>query len=219
MGAVSFSVLLLSLALPPSVFWIMLFIGTLFASSWGPVGFMSVWSRRITAAGAFWGMVTGLLGNVVPAALDFAGLVNLPSYLDPALLGTLAGFLVIVLVSRRGEPSPAERRYLTALHRTPTEDRDPQRTRVTLIAPALLVLYGLVMPFLLLQFYVLPYQRGKGTTLAGDTLNWGEAEPWIAFGPALLFVPLGLIAARTIQRRYRPLPEISRAAAAAATDR
>jgi Na+/proline symporter len=219
MAAVSFSVLLLSLALPPSVFWIMLFIGTLFASSWGPVAFMSVWSRRITAAGAFWGMLTGLLGNVVPAALDFAGLVNLPSYLDPALLGTLAGFLVIVLVSRRGEPSPAERRYLTALHRTPTEDRDPQRTRVTLIAPALLVLYGLVMPFLLLQFYVLPYQRGKGTTLAGDTLNWGEAEPWIAFGPALLFVPLGLIAARTIQRRYRPLPEISRAAAAAATDR
>ncbi|MEE4279790.1 MAG: sodium:solute symporter family protein, partial [Halieaceae bacterium] len=59
MGAVSVTVLVLSLYLPPNVFWIMLFIGTVFASSWGPVAFMSVWSRRINADGAFWGMVVG----------------------------------------------------------------------------------------------------------------------------------------------------------------
>jgi Na+/proline symporter len=37
-GAVSVTVLVLSIYLPPNVFWIMLFIGTVFASSWGPVG-------------------------------------------------------------------------------------------------------------------------------------------------------------------------------------
>lgn len=204
MGTVSVTVLLLSLALPPSVFWIMLFIGTVFASSWGPVAFMSIWSRRITARGAFWGMLAGLLGNVLPAALDFAGIVALPSYLDPALLGAAASFLAIFLASRRGSPSAAERRYLARLHETPPEDRDMRRTRITLIAPALLVLYGVGMPFFLLYAYVAPYQRGAGTILANGALNWSEAEPWIALGPALLFVPLGGIAAHVIWRRYRP---------------
>jgi hypothetical protein len=184
MGAVSFSVLVLSLALPPNVFWIMLFIGTVFASSWGPVAFMSVWSRRITADGRLLGHGHGPARQRRARGAGFRRPHQPAELPGPGSAWHVAGFLVIVLVSRRGEPSPAERRYLTALHRTPTEDRDPQRTRVTLIAPALLVLYGLVMPFLLLQFYVLPYQRGKGTTLAGGTLNWGEAEPWIAFGPA-----------------------------------
>jgi sodium/pantothenate symporter len=204
MGAVSITVLALSLYLPPNVFWIMLFIGTVFASSWGPVAFMSVWSRRITADGAFWGMVVGLLGNVIPAGLDYADVIDLPSYFEPALLGTVAGFLAIVLVSRRQTPSPEERSYLASLHITPVEDRDWQRTRTTLFAPMLLVLYGLTMPFLLLHFYVLPYQRGAGTVLAGGALNWSEAEPWIAFGPTLIFVPLGLIAGSTIWHRYRP---------------
>jgi sodium/pantothenate symporter len=204
MGLVSVTVRALSLYLPPNVFWIMLFIGTVFASSWGPVAFMSVWSRRITADAAFWGMLVGLLANVVPAGLDYLGAIALPSYLDPALLGTAAGLLTIVVISRGQRPSTAEQDYLARLHETPAEDRDLGRTRLTLLAPALLVLYGLCMPAFLLHFYVKPFQRGAGTILDSGALNWQEAEPWIAFGPAVLFVPLGLIAGVTIWRRYRP---------------
>lgn len=202
MAVVAVVVLGLSMYLPPNVFWIMLFIGTVFASSWGPVGFMSIWSKRITADAAFWGLIAGLLGNVIPAGLDYVGFIDLPSYLEPALLGTVAGVMCIVLISRRQTPSQAERDYLAQLHVTPPEDIDAQKTRTTLIAPALLTLYGATMPFLLLNFYVLPFQRGKGTVGVGDTINWAEVEPWIAFGPAILFVPLGLIAAITIKRRY-----------------
>ncbi len=204
-GAVSVVVLILSLYLPPNVFWIMLFIGTVFASSWGPVGFMSIWSKRITAKGAFWGMVVGLLANIIPAGLDYLGVISLASYFEPALLGTVAGFLTIRWLSRGHHPSLAERDYLARLHATPVEDRDVRRTRITLIAPALLMLYGMAMPFVLLNFYVRPYQRGAGTILPGNSLNWSEAEPWIAFGPAALFIPLGLLAFVTIRRRYRPL--------------
>jgi sodium/pantothenate symporter len=204
-GAVSVVVLILSLYLPPNVFWIMLFIGTVFASSWGPVGFMSIWSKRITANGAFWGMVVGLLANIIPAGLDYLGVISLASYFEPALLGTVAGFLTIRWLSRGHHPSLAERDYLARLHATPVEDRDVRRTRITLIAPALLMLYGMAMPFVLLNFYVRPYQRGAGTILPGNSLNWSEAEPWIAFGPAALFIPLGLLAFVTIRRRYRPL--------------
>lgn len=205
MGLVSITVLVLSLYLPPNVFWIMLFIGTVFASSWGAVGFMSIWSRSITAAGAFWGMIVGLLANVIPAGLDTLGVIDLPSYLEPALLGTTASVLTIWWVSRRQAPSAAEQSYLARLHETPLADRNPALTRTTLIAPSLLVLYGMAMPFLLLHFYVAPYQRGAGSILADGSLNWQEAEPWIAFGPAALFIPLGLIATVTIRRRYRPV--------------
>jgi sodium/pantothenate symporter len=65
------------------------------------------------------------------------------------------------------------------------------------------MLYGMLMPFFLLNFYVRPYQRGSGTILPGNALNWNEAEPWIAFGPAALFIPLGLVALITIWRRYQ----------------
>jgi sodium/pantothenate symporter len=205
MAAVSVAVLFLSMLLPPNVFWIMLFIGTVFASSWGPVGFMSVWSRSITADAAFWGMLAGFLGNVIPAALVYLDVLRLASWSDPAVLGTAASFLVIWIVSRRGSPSGQEREFLAALHETPAEDRDGRELRRTLVAPALLVVYGLAMPFLLLNFYVLPYQRGAGTALADGGLNWRETEPWIAFGAAALFIPLGIIAAVTIWRRYRPV--------------
>lgn len=203
MALVSIVVLGLSLWLPPNVFWIMLFIGTVFASSWGPVGLMSIWSSRITAAGAFWGMLLGLLGNVIPAGLDQLGVIALPSYLHPAVLGTVASLVAITWIASRQAPSAAERDYRARLHIAPDEDCDPARTRLTLVAPALLVVYGATMPFLLLHYYVLPLQRGSGEVLAGDAINWSLAEPWIAFGPALLFIPLGLVTAVTIARRYR----------------
>ncbi len=207
MGAVSITVLVLSLFLPPNVFWIMLFIGTVFASSWGPVGFMSIWSKTITADGAFWGMLVGLLGNIIPAALNTLGVISLPSYLEPALIGTAASMFAIWWVSRRQSPTAKEVAYRDRLHQTPTEDCDPRLTRTTLIAPALLVLYGACMPFVTLHFYVMPYQRGAGTLMPNGSLNWSEAEPWIAFSPTLLFVPLGLIAALTIKRRYQPVAQ------------
>ncbi|MEM9385756.1 MAG: sodium:solute symporter family protein [Pseudomonadota bacterium] len=204
MGTFAVVVLVLALNLPANVFWIMLFIGTVFASSWGPVALMSVWSRSITANGAFWGIVAGFIGNVVPAALVYFGVISLPSYLDPAVLGGSASLLVIFLFARREQPSAEERAYREQLHQTPKTDRDAAKARVTLIAPMLLVAYGVLMPLLLLNFYVRPVQRGRGTIGPGDSLNWAEAEPWIAFGPALLFVPLGFIAAHVIWHRYSP---------------
>ena len=73
MLAVGLAALALAMFVPPNIFWITYFAGTVFASSWGPVAFMSVWSRRITEAGAFWGIVAGFAGNVVPKALALLG--------------------------------------------------------------------------------------------------------------------------------------------------
>ena len=66
MLGISLAALALAWAIPEGhLFWITYFAGTLFASCWGPVAFMSVWSSRITEAGAFWGIIAGLAGNLV----------------------------------------------------------------------------------------------------------------------------------------------------------
>jgi len=61
---VGLSVIGLALLLPRNIYWLTHFAGPLFASSWGVVAFMSIWSGRLTEAGAFWGMVAGFGVNV-----------------------------------------------------------------------------------------------------------------------------------------------------------
>ena len=90
------------------------------------------------------------------------------------------------------------------MHQTPEQDISARATRITLIAPALLVGYGLTMPWLLLHYYVRPYQVGTGLLTSAGHINWQYAEPWFALGPAVLHVPLGLLAWVVIGRRYSP---------------
>ncbi len=197
-------VLLLSFIFPPNIFWLMLFIGTVFASSWGPVGLMSVWSKRITADAAFWGMIAGFVFNVAPAALEYFGYITWPSYLNPVIIGTFCSIATIMVVSRKGEVSEEEANYRIRLHQTPSEDFDAQKTRTTLLAPLTLVIYGCTMPFVMFNFYVIPYQRGAGTLLADGSINWQTGEAVLGFSSAALFIPLGLWSAWMIWRSYHP---------------
>ena len=202
MLATGLVVLVASFFFPPEIFWLMLFIGTVFASSWGPVGFMSIWSKRITADAAFWGIVTGFVCNVIPAALEYLGLISLPVYLNPVVIGASVSLVTIFVVSRRGRVTRAEKVYRLRLHRTPDIDRNARMTRVTLIAPALLVVYGCVMPVLLIRFYVIPYQTATGRLLADGSIDWWTGEALLALSTAALYIPLGLISAAVIRRRY-----------------
>ena len=204
MGTVSVVVLVFSILIPPNVFWITIFIGTVFASSWGPVGLLSIWNKSITARGARWGMLSGLAGNIIPAALNYLGLISLPSYFEPALLGIVAALIGVWMGSRGQSPSGAEVAYRSKLHTTPSEDLSTKETRITLLAPVLLVGYGLTMPWLLLHYYVRPYQTAAGFLHYGGALNWERLEPWFALGPAVLHIPLGILAWHVIRHRYTP---------------
>jgi len=189
---------------PPSLFWVTYFIGTVFASSWGPVGLMSVWSKRITKDGAFWGIIAGFVFNAVPWLLNFTGYIDLPSYLDPILLGAVASVVTVVLVSRSGTVTPAERAFQESLHRVPDSERDIAKLRSTLVAPLVLVAYGCVMPFIVQHWYVKPYQRGSGDILADGSINWTTGEALLSLAWGALYVPLGLIVYAVVRRSYRP---------------
>lgn len=198
------AVLALCFIFPPNVFWLMLFIGTVFASSWGPVGFMSIWSKSITADAAFWGIVTGFFGNVIPALLEYIGVIDLPSYLNPALTGAIISLITIICVSRTGAVTEQEAQYRDALHRTPDTDYDLQKTKTTMLAPAALILYGCVMPLLLIKYYVIPYQTGVGQLLADGSVNLTTGEAILAMLSAPVYIILGLVVAKVVWSRYSP---------------
>ena len=204
MLAIGVIVLIASFYFPPNIFWLMLFIGTVFTSSWGPVALMSVWSKSITASGAFWGMVTGFVFNVVPAGLVSFGLIDLPSYLDPVVIGTVVSLATIIIVSAFSEVSREEAVYRMQLHRTPAEEVDLKKVKITMLAPAILILYGFTMPFIMAKVYVLPYQTGTGELLADGGINWSTGEALLTFGWALIYIPLGLITAKVIWNSYSP---------------
>ena len=188
---------------PPNIFWFMLFIGTVYASSWGPVGLMSIWSKRITKDAAFWGMVSGFFMNVIPATIDYLGIYHMQEYY-PVLIGTAVSFAVIFIVSARGTVSRDEKIYRMRLHKTPAIDINRAKTTKTLIAPLGLIVYGCGMPVLLIHYYVIPYQIGTGEILSGGSVNWATGEALIALSAFFLHVPLALIAMRVIWGRYNP---------------
>ncbi|EED34808.1 Na+/solute symporter [Luminiphilus syltensis NOR5-1B] len=201
--ATSVLVLVCCYFFPPNIFWFMLFIGTVFASSWGPVGMMSVWSRRITKQAALWGMVSGFFMNVIPATVDYLGWYSMPEYYPP-VIGTVASLVVIVVVSAFTRVTREERVYQLRLHRPPASDIDLGKLRTTLLAPLGLIAYGVTMPFLLLHYYVIPYQIATGEISADGSVNWDTGEALISVTVAMLHIPLALMAMKIIWDRYNP---------------
>jgi len=156
-------VLLVAFVAPVSLFWLVYFVGTLYASSWGPVALMSVWSKRITADAAFWGIISGFVFNVGPKALDTLGWISLPIWLDPILLGGLVSLAVVLVVSRFGTVSREEQVYRMQLHRAPAVELDPARARVTGRFPLVMLGYTLVFYAVFMAWYIRPYQQATGT--------------------------------------------------------
>ena len=161
---VGLSVIGLALLLPRNIYWLTHFAGPLFASSWGVVAFMSIWSGRLTEAGAFWGMVAGFGVNVTMNALSLTGWVQWPVVADPILVGVVSSYLVVRVVSNRGVVSVTEANYRAVLHHMPPQERDPAVIRQTLMWPKVMVAMGVVIAVALTLFYAVPYQQAIAST-------------------------------------------------------
>ena len=193
-----------ALVFPPNIFWLTTFIATIFASSWGPVGLMSIWSSRITESAAFWGMLSGLAFNIVPKFFEFIGMIQFPSYLNPVLIGGAVSLIVTITISYRTTVSTEESSYLRKLHVTPADEIDVQKTRTSLWAPTILVLNGLIMPYLLITYYVRPYQAARGELLPDGSLDWLAGESILVISWMLVYVSLGIFSIKIIRNAYSP---------------
>jgi len=187
---------------PIDIFWLTYFVGTLFASSWGPVALMSVWSKNITADAAFWGIVSGFVFNVVPKALEYFEWINLPFWLDPILLGGLVSLVVVLVVSRFGRVSQKEQDYRLQLHRIPQQEISARKVRFTRYAPIILAVYQVIMCSVLLTIYVRPYQEATGTLSAVGGINWWSGEALLVLAGPIVVLPTAWIAWRMIRKSY-----------------
>ncbi|MFB3104933.1 MAG: sodium:solute symporter, partial [Pseudomonadales bacterium] len=195
-------VLVIALFIEPNIFWLTYFAGTVFASSWGPVAFMSIWSDRITASAAFWGMISGFVGNVIPKLLDTLGVIDLPTILDPFVIGASVSLVVISTVSRYTRVSDEQREYRLSLHVVPEEECAAKPTRITRWASLLLGAYGVLVATLLVNFYIKPYQAIVGTLQDDQTVNWFTGEALHALGWLVMLVSFSALAYWAIGRSY-----------------
>jgi sodium/pantothenate symporter len=204
MLAVGLSVIALALLLPRNIFWLTHFAGPLFASSWGAVAFMSIWSHRLTEAGAFWGMAAGFAINVAMNALSLIGVVDWPVIADPILVAALSSYFVMTWVSSQGEVSPAERDFRISLHRRPDKETEPAAVRQTLLWPRVMVLGGIALGALLTFFYALPF--GRAISVEGFGGITGELLLALTYG--LVLVASGRWVWHRVNRDYRRRDEV-----------
>jgi len=193
-------VITLALTLPSNIFWITYFAGPLFASSWGAVAFMSIWSSKITEAGAFWGMTAGFTVNVVMNLLSLNDLVSWPVFCDPILVGACASFMSVVLVSSFGEVSSEEAQYRRALHEVPAGEHDDHQIRQTLVWPASMILVGMTTIGMLYFFYAQPYLQAQQTQELAPTMMSGETVLALSYGLPLIIG--GVLVWQAVRRFY-----------------
>jgi len=162
---------------------------------------MSVWSSRVTEAGAFWGMFGGFLVCVVTKSLVMLEIIWLPVILDPLVLGALASLSLIIIVSGFGEVREEEREFRQALHVAPPELHDEVQNRRTRIWPKLLMIWGALSSVGLIILYVRPYQLATGLTGdGGPYVVWsGELIAALYYG---LMLSLGGLAAHLALKRF-----------------
>ncbi len=178
MFATSVAALIISLSFEPQIFWLTYFAGTLFASAWGPVALMSVWSKRITAAAAFWGIIAGFLGNVIPKLMSMAGIVDWPAYSNPILIGAVISLFTVLTVSRFTRVSEEERKFRESLFVAPQEDVEAKKIGSTLRFAHLIGFFGLLAASLLMVLFVFPYREVTGESVAG---GWLSTEAFLAY--------------------------------------
>ena len=159
MAVVSVIVLLMAYFNPPQIFWIMYFGGTVIASSWGIVAITSVWSKRLSEASAFWGMLLGFSGCV--AAKTFSAIVDiaLPVFLDPFFVGLVLSIVGMILGSNVTQPTEEIIQEYNKLHVRPTAEKNIQEDKKTANLMYIYLAFGILLGCFFVVFYALPYMR------------------------------------------------------------
>lgn len=162
MAIVSLVVLALAFFNPPQIFWIMYFGGTVIASSWGVVALTSVWSKNMSEGAAFWGMLLGFLGCVIPKSYSALSGVTLPIYLDPFFIGIAMSIVGMVIGNLVKKPSTSDVAEYEKLHIRPQSEKDPVKDKKTHNLMYVMLAFGILLGLFFVFFYALPYFRAIG---------------------------------------------------------
>ncbi len=156
MIVVSLIVLLCALTNPPAIFVIMFLGGATAASSWMPVAAGCIFSKRMTKTGAFCGMLAGMIGCLIANLVKSIGGINLPSYLDPAIIGILCNIIAIVIGSYLTHVTDEEKIAREKLFKIPASECNRAEIRKTLHWSLFGIMVGVLMAALMLIFWIIP---------------------------------------------------------------
>ena len=156
MIVISLIVLVCAIANPPAIFVIMFLGGATAASSWMPVAVGCIFSKRMTKTGAFCGMLFGMIGCLTANLVKSIGGVNLPSYLDPAIIGIFCNVIAIFVGSSLTQVTDEEKRAREKLFKIPESECNAAAIRKTLNWSLFSIVVGVLMAAIMLIFWVIP---------------------------------------------------------------
>lgn len=161
MVLVSALVLALALLNPPSIFWIMFLGGAMAASSWMPVAFASIFSKRLTKTGAFCGMLFGFLGCFVLRLYASLTGITLPVYLEPSIVGIVCNVVGMIIGSALTKVTTEEKEEREKLFIIPEAELNPNEVSKTLKWTKASFGVGVIVFGLMMVLWIIPYFNGR----------------------------------------------------------
>lgn len=150
-------VLTLAITNPPQIFWIIYMGASIIASAWMPTAVASVFSKRVTKQGAFFGMLTGFISCFALKLISNSFSITLPIYLDPVIVGMVLNTLVMIIVSSFTSVTKEEIEYVAKLKVIPEAEKDPKDIKVTKRYLAFAPFIGVIVTVILVLIWVIPY--------------------------------------------------------------
>ena len=135
------------------------FASTIIAASWAVPGIGSIVSKKLSATGARWAMISGFLAFIITKTMVGMGIcetvfVNL---LDPFFIGLLVSLAFAVIGSRLHPVSDAETAYRENLMKLPKEEAVIREYRHDRAYGYLLIGTGIAVTVFLIFGWALPY--------------------------------------------------------------
>lgn len=156
---VSVMILMVSLVKPPMVWWMTQISSSIVAASWGAVAFGSIWWKRITKKGAFWGMLLGFLGAFCVRVYTLTAGTTLPVALDPFWVGIYLSLFGVAAGSLSSQITPEEKLQRDKLFIVPEKEKDRVEIKKTRNTGYAMVATGIGLFLFMVVFYAYPYTQ------------------------------------------------------------
>lgn len=127
----SIVILIIAYLNPPQIYVIMYFGSSVIASAWGAVSFASIWSKKISENGAFWGMLSGFVVCSLVKILSAFYPGKWPILLEPFILGMIASVFGIIIGSKLRPAKGEEQTERAFLFQIPDGELEPAQIKKT----------------------------------------------------------------------------------------
>lgn len=133
------------------------FASTLIAATWGYVAFASVWDKKITERGAYFSLIGGFLGFLVPQITNGMGWTSFGNFLHPFFIG-VATSIVLAKIGNKGQTrSAAEIDFQNKLHIIPRSETLISDYRRDFRYGHLMIVSGAVITVMFVVFWAIPF--------------------------------------------------------------